>query len=255
MAAGPVGARGGDDRLQARERVDAELVHVSPGICRCRLRGRPRERVLARLDERRLAVGVDQQRHREELRDLQLAARSPRPGPRRTGTAAGAAARNFSAAGRLSAALTPRKAISLPRSVATCWKTGNSARQGRHHDAHLLITTGWPSRRVELLVEAAVEDLARLLVQGGERRRGALQLLLAPACEVEARRALSGWSDLPPACVSPMTSTATSATARSGTRRRRIGLQGGRSSVRSAVIGGASRGRPIRGPACSTRSL
>ena len=70
--------------------------------------------------------------------------RSAPTGPRRTGRAPGSVAAKRSAAGRLSRALRPTNAISLPRVVETCWKSGNSARQGPHHEAHLLITTGWP---------------------------------------------------------------------------------------------------------------
>ena len=71
VAAGPVGAGGGDDRLQTRQRVDPQLAHVSRGTGRCRPRARP-PRCTRPVDERRLPAAVDEQRHREELRDLQL---------------------------------------------------------------------------------------------------------------------------------------------------------------------------------------
>ena len=43
--------------------------------------------------------------------------------------------------------LTPRNATRLPRSATCDWKNGNSNRQGPHHDAHLLTTTGCPRSR------------------------------------------------------------------------------------------------------------
>ena len=135
---------------------------------------------------------------------------------RRTGTAAGARPRNCSRR-RVAcrSPLTPRNATSLPRSVATCWKTGNSARHGPHHEAHLLTTTGWPlssARRALERRRAAAEQLrcacACSAASGGGR---AGELAAWPAARSKSARRRR--SPSPPACVSPMTTTATSATA------------------------------------------
>ena len=73
--------------------------------------------------------------------------------------------------------------------LATRWKAGNSARQGLHHDAHLLMTTGVPFRRGEPLVEgrdARPQRCGGLRVQAGQRRRGPASRALA--AQVERRR-------------------------------------------------------------------
>jgi hypothetical protein len=68
----------------------------------------------------------------------------------------------------------------LPRSAATCWKIGNSARDGR------------PAQRVQARLEglhAAGEDRGRLLVEGSQCRWGAGQVALGLG-EVEGGRLL-----------------------------------------------------------------
>ena len=72
-------------------------------------------------------------------------------------------------------------ATCAPAATETRWKTPNSARQGAHQEAHLLITTGVPAQRRQARAQRgqpAGEQLARLRVQRGQRRRGAGQARL-----------------------------------------------------------------------------
>ena len=69
-------------------------------------------------------------------------------------------------------------ATSRPRCTEACWNAPNSARQGAHHDAHLLITTGGPSQRRKPLAQRAEttgKQLGGLRVQRRETGRGAAQ--------------------------------------------------------------------------------
>ena len=96
--------------------------------------------------------------------------RSAGPDRCRTDRAAAARRGTSSRTPSESLELTPRKAICPPRFSARDWNQGNSKRQGPHHEAHLLTTTGVPRRAAESLVEgvgAAVEQLVRL---GADRR-------------------------------------------------------------------------------------
>ena len=90
----------------------------------------------ARVDEegrRELAAGVDRVR------------RSPCPDRGSSGTATGAPRGTVAPVSGPSSESRPRNATSSSRSIACAWKNGNSSRQGPHHDAHLLTTTGVPS--------------------------------------------------------------------------------------------------------------
>ena len=108
---------------------------------------------------------VDEHGDRVVRRRLELAARSSRPGRRRTGTGSGYSARNS----RAGCVLSPRvdaeeRDLACRARSRRCWKAGNSARHGPHHDAHLLITTGWPCSSASAPAErrhAALEQLAR----------------------------------------------------------------------------------------------
>ena len=137
-----------------------------------------------------LAAGVDEHRHRGSSRARGSSGRSPRPGPRRTGTGPGTLAGSRSAS-RGCPGVEPEEGDLLARAWRPgAWKNGNSSRHGPHHDAHLLTTTGWPSQLGEAALEgarAAAEQLGGLVVQRGQRRRRAGEPL-ARGLEVEARR-------------------------------------------------------------------
>ena len=67
-------------------------------------------------------------------------------------------------------------ATSRPCATETRWKAPNSARQGTHQEAHLLITTGVAAQRRQAGAQRgqpAGEELAGLRVQRGQRRRRA----------------------------------------------------------------------------------
>ena len=88
----------------------------------------------------------------------------------------------------------PRNAISLPRLVATCWKIGNSARHGPHHDAHLLTTAGWPASP-SMRLWNAFEPPSRIALDCSYRAAsgaGAPASCALRLREVEGRRGLLG---------------------------------------------------------------
>ena len=139
--------------------------------------------------------------------------RSSRRDPRRRDTASGSAPRSATRGRPLVAcALTPTKAISRPRSVATCWRIGSSARHGPHHDAHLLTTTGCPRRAACASRTPPCRRRAAGWTARGARPAARASRAGAPGRargRSRLRASASGGASLPPACVRPMTSTAT----------------------------------------------
>src|SRR3954447_19545761 len=145
------------------------------------------------------------------------------PGSSYDGYVTGYCAAKRSAEPRLSFALRPTKAICLPCAVETCCRIGSSARHGPHQEAHLLITTGWPFSAASRASNALVPPSSSWLDCSWSFASGAG----APAsCRLAfARSNVPVGSELPPACVRPMTTTATSAAAARSRRGLRILLR------------------------------
>src|SRR5271168_1563950 len=111
-------------------------------------------------------------------------------------------------------------ATSRPRETETRWKTPNSARQGSHHEAHLLITAG-VSRSVARRARSAGSPPARIVLAcacsaasaGGEPDR---RVRICASVSVDG----AGAGVESPSCSRPITSrTETSAAARAIDRR------------------------------------
>src|SRR4051812_47064176 len=103
-------------------------------------------------------------------------------------------------------------ATRFPCSTATCWNSGNSARQGVHQEAHLFTTTGWPFNDASRFSNApAPPERSWLAWLWSDASAGGDPASAFTATAFEGAALFDG-PELLPAVASPTTTTTTSAT-------------------------------------------
>ena len=102
-----------------------------------------------------------------------------------------------------------------PSARAARWKSGNSLRQGPHHDAHLFTTTGCPRSDAMRALNAAGPPVSRLQAWLCSEAIGAGTPASAPRGATQDPPALLALPPPapPPAWLRPIASTAASASA------------------------------------------